>query len=72
MTGHAEVAIAELTRTYLRDFPLGAAKQLEAMPPSEAAQALADQPVDAIGSLFEAMAPRRRRARRSARRRGCC
>lgn len=57
MTGSADVAIAELNRTYLRDFPLGAAKQLEAMPPAEAAQALADQPAEAIGSLFEAMAP---------------
>ncbi len=57
MTGHAEIAIAELNRVYLRDFPLGAAKQLEAMPPAEVAQALADQPVEAIGSLFETMAP---------------
>ncbi len=57
MTGQADIAIAELNRAYLRDFPLGAAKQLEAMPPAEAAQALTDQPVDAIGSLFEAMAP---------------
>ena len=57
MTGQAEVAIAELNRAYLRDFPLGAAKQLEAMSPTEAAQALAEQPVDAIGPLFEAMAP---------------
>lgn len=57
MKGHADIAIAELNRVYLRDFPLGAAKQLEAMPPAEVAQALADQPVEAIGSLFETMAP---------------
>jgi len=57
MTGLAENAIAELNRVYLRDYPLGAAKQLEAMPPAEAAQALSGQAADAIGSLFETMAP---------------
>ena len=57
MTGHAENAIAQLNRAYLRDLPLGAAKRLEAMPPEEVAQALVDQPADAIGLLFGAMAP---------------
>jgi magnesium transporter len=57
MNGSAEKAVAELTRTYLSDFPLGAAKQIEAMPPAEAAQALAGQPAGAIASLVETMAP---------------
>lgn len=57
MSGHPENAIAQLNRVYLRDFSLGAAKLLEAMPPAEVAQALADQPADAIGALFDTMAP---------------
>lgn len=57
MKGQAEVAIAELNRVYLRDFPLGAAKQLEGIPPEEAAQVLAGQPLEALGSLCESMAP---------------
>ncbi len=57
MSGHPENAIAQLNRVYLRDFPLGAAKLLEAMPPAEVAQALAEQPADAIGSVFDSMAP---------------
>jgi magnesium transporter len=56
MTGSAETAIAQLNRVYLRDFPLGAAKQLEAIPPKEAAEALAGQPAEAIAALFETMA----------------
>lgn len=56
MTGSAETAIAQLNRVYLRDFPLGAAKQLEAIPPKEAAEALAGQPAEAVGALFETMA----------------
>jgi len=57
MSGHPENAIAQLNRVYLRDFPLGAAKLLEAMPPAEVALALAEQPAEAIGSLFDSMAP---------------
>ncbi|MEQ8356332.1 MAG: magnesium transporter [Kiloniellaceae bacterium] len=57
MTGNPEKAIAELNLVYLRDFPLGAAKQVEAMPPAEVAEALTGQPVGAIASLIEALAP---------------
>ncbi|MGD1876530.1 MAG: magnesium transporter [Kiloniellaceae bacterium] len=57
MNGHLDNAVAELNRVYLRDFPLGAAKQVEAMPPGEVAQALAGQPAGAIASLIETMAP---------------
>ncbi len=57
MNGGAAKTVAELTRTYLSEFPLGAAKQIETMPPSEAAQALAGQPAGAVASLVESMAP---------------
>ena len=57
MTGNPQNAIAELNRVYLRDFPLGAAKEVEAMPPAEVAEALAGQPVAAIAPLMETLAP---------------
>ncbi len=57
MTGNPEVVIAELNKVYLRDFPLGAARQVEAMPPAEAAEVLVGQPVASIASLVETLAP---------------
>jgi magnesium transporter len=57
MTGNAENAIAALNSVYLRDFPLGAAKDVEAMPPSEVAKALAGHPVPTLASLMESLAP---------------
>ena len=57
MTGNAENAIAALNSVYLRDFPLGAAKDVEAMPPSEVAKALAGHSVPTLASLMESLAP---------------
>ena len=57
MTGNAGSAVELLNRNYIRDFPLDAAKHLEAMPPSEVADALAGQPAEAIGPLFGWLAP---------------
>jgi magnesium transporter len=50
-------AVQALSRSYFRDYPLDAAKQIEAMPPAEVAEALAEQPIDAVGPLFGALAP---------------
>ncbi len=57
MTGVAEIAISELNRAYLRQFPLTAARQLEAMTPDEVAAALSGQLPSVIGSVAESMAP---------------
>jgi magnesium transporter len=50
-------ATQALSRSYIRDYPLDAAKRIEAMPAREVAEALAEQPVDAIGPLFGSLAP---------------
>ncbi len=50
-------AVQALSRSYVRDYPLDAAKRIEAMPPGEVAEALAEQPVGAIAPLFGALAP---------------
>ena len=57
MTGSADSAVRVLDRTYIRDLPLDAAKQLETMPPDEVAEALAEQPAAAVGPLFGSLAP---------------
>ncbi len=46
-----------MSRSYIRDYPLDAAKRIEAMPAEEVAEALVDQPIAAIGPLFGTLAP---------------
>jgi len=50
-------AIQALSRSYIRDYPLDAAKRIEAMPAQEVVEALVDQPVAAIAPLFATLAP---------------
>lgn len=57
MTGGTAVAVQALNRSYVYDYPLDAAKRLEGMSPSEAAEVLADQPAQAIVPLFGWLAP---------------
>ncbi|WP_119165520.1 magnesium transporter [Algihabitans albus] len=57
MTGAAVQAVQYLNRSYIRDFPLDAAKQVEAMPPGEVAEILAEQPIPSIAPLFGWLAP---------------
>ena len=57
MAGIAERTIQSLNRSFLKDYPLDAAKRIEAMPAREAAEALIDQPVAAISPLFAWLAP---------------
>ncbi|MDJ0942531.1 MAG: magnesium transporter [Kiloniellales bacterium] len=57
MPGESAKAVALLNQSYLHDFPLDAAKQIEAMPPAEVAQALVELSAEAVTSLFVWLAP---------------
>ncbi len=48
-------AIAALSRRYLLDYPREAARQIEKMPPAEAADLLARQPTHALVRVWQAM-----------------
>ncbi len=50
-------AVQQLNRSYIHDYALDAAKQIETMPPAEAAEALVEQPLEAIAPLFVWLAP---------------
>ena len=50
-------AVQQLNRSYIHDYALDAAKQIETMPPAEAAEALIEQPLEAIAPLFVWLAP---------------
>ncbi len=57
MLGRTANAVEVLNYSYLNDYPLDAAKQVESMPATEIAQALATQSAQAVGSLFSWLAP---------------
>lgn len=52
MAGQPSVAVHALNQSFMRDFPLEAAKRLEAMAPQDICDALADQPVEVVAPLF--------------------
>lgn len=57
VSAQTQIAAKVLNRSYIHDFPLDAAKHVETMPPREAAEALADQPAEAVAPLFGCLAP---------------
>ena len=57
MSSPAEVAIEALNRRFLLDHPWRAAQQIEAMPPAEAARALAGQPAAVLVPVVTRLTP---------------
>lgn len=57
MTAEPSRVVAALNRRFLLDFPLSAARHVERMEPSAAANVLAVQPAAVLAPLFEKLAP---------------
>lgn len=53
----ADSAVSALNESFLRDFPLEAAREIEQLPPEEVIPALQVQPVDLLAGVWERLLP---------------
>lgn len=57
MSAPSQAAVAALNQRYLLDYPHEAARQLESMPPADAAALLAGQPAHAVVRAWQSLGP---------------